>query len=250
MYLFDLFAMHPYLSVLQTGFMVWMLIDAYRRPAEPFWYYVIFFVPVIGAWAYFFVVKGPDFKRFDTGNLFKRRVSLEELRYHAEHTPTLANHVALAQQLMKGHEYQEAAGYLEGALKREPDHATALHSLAVCHIEEGRYDQAVPLLERILVIDAHWSHYAAWHQLIEVKAAAGDLEGALTTARDLVKRAPSLQHHCLLAERLLDAGETEEAAQLLEQSLQDYAYAPPGVRRINRRWASQASRLQKQLSAK
>ena len=50
-----------------------------------------------------------------------------------------------------------------------------------------------------------------------------------------------------LAERLLAEGETDEARQLLERSLEEHQYAPGFVRRRNRRWASHARRLQKQL---
>jgi len=35
----------------------------FRRGAEMFWFWIIFFVPLIGAWAYFLAVKIHDFRQ-------------------------------------------------------------------------------------------------------------------------------------------------------------------------------------------
>ena len=50
--------MHVFL-VLETAFMIWMLVDAINRRAEYYWY-IIIFVP-FGEWVYFFTVKIHDF---------------------------------------------------------------------------------------------------------------------------------------------------------------------------------------------
>lgn len=241
---------HPLLSAAQTAFMIWMLVDAYRRGAEFFWYWIILLVPVVGAWAYFFAVKFGDYRGLQVGSLFQRRASLDELRFRAEQTPTLSNRVALAQRLIERGEHAGAVPFLEAALQQETDHATALYSLAVCHKEASRFDQAVPLLEKVLAHDPSWSNYRAWHLLIEVRGLSGDPAGALEHCQKLARIAPMLQHQCLLAEHLVAAGQHHEARIALERSLQTHAYAPGYVRRRDRRWASQAKRLHKQLAAK
>ena len=146
---------YPLLSLVQMAFTIWMLVDAYRRPAEQFWYWVIFLFQPIGPWAYFFAVKLSDFT--SGGNrgwqhpgggwslpFFNRRPSIEELRYQAEHVPTLANSLALAERLVERNEHAEALPHLESALKREPDHCGVLFLYAVCHAELGRPEKAVP----------------------------------------------------------------------------------------------------------
>jgi hypothetical protein len=240
---------YPWLSLVVTAFTVWMLIDCYRRGAEQIWFWVILFCPVIGPIAYFFAVKAGDFRGLDTGLWFQRRASLDELWFHAEQTPSLANRLALAERLMERGEYAEAAPFLEAALQTEPDHGKILYCLAVCHTKLGRPEQAIPLLERLTAREPRWSNYAAWPALIAARRATGDRKGALDNSRELVRLAPTLEHRCLLAEHLLDEGQTEEARVLLEQSLRDHDYAPGPVRRRNRRWASVARQLHKRVGA-
>jgi hypothetical protein len=243
-YLNSLLQEYPFLFLPHLALALWMLVDAHRRGMDYFWYFIIFFVPIAGPLAYFFLFKIQDFHGWSS--LFQPKVAMHELRYRAEQTPTLANHLALAQRLIEQKYYAEALPLLEKAHPMEPDHSQVMYSLAVCYKESGQADKSKPLLERIISRDRTWSDYAAWRLLIETKETNGDKGGALTTCQDLVKLAPSLRHRCILAEHLLEAGKAEEARQLLDQALQDHYYAPGPLRRRNRRWAGEARRLQKQ----
>jgi hypothetical protein len=234
----------------QTVFMVWMLVDAYRRGVDWYWFFIILFVPAVGAWAYFFLVKVGDFPGLRDWSFLQRRPQLEELRYRAEQTPTLTNHLALAERLVELRDYEEAVPHLEAVLAQEPELSPARYLLAQCRAETGHPDQAIPVLEKLIARDRTWSNYAAWHLLIRLQAESGDPERALARCRELARLAPTLQHQCLLAERLLEEGLTSEARQVVERSLEEHQYAPGFVRRRNRRWASQARRLQKQLLAR
>ena len=240
---------HPLLALAQTAFMIWMLVDAYRRRAEGYWFWVILFLPALGALAYFFAVKLPDFRGPNLGGLFQRRASLDELRYRAEHVPTLVSHLDLAERLIEQGSPAEAEPHLLAALKMEPEHPRPVYALALCHKEQGHPDLAVPLLEGLTARDPRWHNYAAWYLLVESRARAGDAAGALASCRELVRLAPSLQHNCLLAEHLLAAHQAEEADRLLAASLRDHDYAPGPIRRRNRRWASEARRLRKRAAA-
>jgi hypothetical protein len=243
-FLYSWLSEYPVLSVLHMAFALWMLVDAHRRGMDYYWFFIIFFVPIAGPLAYFFLFKIHDFHGFSS--LFQPKVPLHELRYRAEQTPTLANHLALAQRLIEQKSFAEALPHLEKAHPMEPDHSQVMFSLAVCYKESGQVDKSNPLLERIISRDRTWSDYAAWRLLIETKESNGDKTGALATCQDLVKLAPSLRHRCMLAERLLEAGKADEARQILDQALQDHYYAPGPLRRRNRRWAGEARRLQKQ----
>lgn len=239
----------------QYAFAILMLVDAYRRGVDYFWYFLIFFVPFIGPLAYFFAIKIHDFRAVRTGSIsspvqglfaYMTRPSLDELRFRAQQSPTFANHLALAERLIEKKDFAAAVPHLEAALERETEHGQVLYDLARCKMELGTPAQAVPLCRRILQKDKHWSNYRAWRLLIDAQSAADDPQGALTTCRDLAQLTQSLEYRCLLAEHLLTNGRNEEARKLLDESLAEYHFSPGASRRRNSRWASVARRLQRQ----
>lgn len=239
-----------YLSLLwplSLAFTVWMLYDAYRRQVEPMWYFLILVLQPVGAIVYFCVHKLPEFNSHRFWPFGPRRPSLDELRYRAEQTPTLTTRLDLAQALIDQGHHADAIAPLQAALKLEPDHGQVLYNLALCHTEQGHPDQALPLLDRILARDRAWSDYKAWRLLVMARAQNGDSPGALAATRDLVRLSPTLQHRCLLVERLLADGLTEEANTVLEKSLEEYRFAPAHVRRRNRPWASHARQLRRRI---
>ncbi len=245
-YLWD----HPFLWYAQAGFTVWMLIDAYRRQTEYYWLWVILFFQPIGAWAYFLLVKRHDFGSIGGVSLLgPRRPSLDELRYRAEQTPTLTTRLELAEALIERGRHVEAMPYLEAALKVESDHCQVLYFLALCWTEQGEPAKALPLLDRIMARDRAWSDYRGWRLLIASRVQTGDGVGALALSRDLARVAPTLQHRCLLAERLMADNLNDEARAMLEESLESHRYAPGHVRRRNRKWASHAKQLLKRSQA-
>jgi hypothetical protein len=246
-FLYELIHSHPLISLAQTAFMIWMAVDVYRRGAEHFWYWIIFFIPVLGAWAYFFAVVAPQLGSVSNITWFQRKVSLEELRYRAEQTPTLANNLALGQGLIAKGAFAEAIPVLEAAHKVEPEHGSVLFALAQCHARQNNQGQAAAFLERIIKRDPRWSDYDAWRLLIETQRDAGHHETALDSARELVKLSPTLRHKCILGEILIDQSYKGEARALLERALDDHAFTPAALRRRNRAWARQAAKLLKRL---
>ncbi len=242
---------HPVFSLLQGAFTIWMLVDAYRRQAESFWFYIILFVPVLGAWGYFFAVKARDFRNLSLHlpAFLQGRPSLDELHFRCEQMPTFATHLALAERLMEEEEYEEAISHLVAAGKTEPDHSRLLYARASCHARLGQLDEARPLLERLVEKDPRWSDYAGWYLLVETHDEANDHTGSLEVCRRLVKLAPTLRHQCLVAERLLDEGQAAEAENILQRGLQEYQYLGGNLRRRNHRWAGVARRLLKRAEA-
>jgi hypothetical protein len=254
--MWDLFALTPWwLYLPERAFAIWMLVDAYRRGVDYFWFFVIFFLPFIGSLAYFFAIKINDFRFVRSGSVnssvqglfaYLTRPSLDELRFRAQQSPTFANHLALAERLMEKQDYAGAVPHLEAALERETEHGQVLYDLSRCKVELGAPAEAVPLLRRVLQKDRHWSNYRAWRLLIDAQTAAGDPSGALATCRELAQLTQSLEHRCLLAEHLLTNGLNEEARKLLDESLAEHQYSSGPARRRNSRWASAAKRLQRQ----
>lgn len=232
-------------GLLQMAFTIWMMVDAYRRHTETFWYWIILFFQPIGAWVYFFAVKLHTLRLsgIRPAVSWERKQSLDELRYRVERAPTTANRLALAERLMEKGVHAEALPHLEAVLKFEPDYCAALHALAVCRLATGAAEQAVAPLTKLVQRDYRWANYRAWRTLIAVHEARGQAADALAACRELEKRQPTLENRCQLAEHLLGNGLSAEAVQLLEQALTDHHYASWSARWRDRRWAREARRL-------
>jgi hypothetical protein len=247
-----MFYYHPYLFGLSPLYLVqavmtlWMLIDSGRREVESWWFWVILVLQPFGPWAYFFMYKVKDFKGGSLGNLFQRRIPLQELRHQVERSPTALNRMELGVRLVQEGMFEEAIPHLEAMLAREAEHCRALFALAEAHRGLGHPDQSAAALKKLVAHQPGWADYTAWRLLVLVSEEAGDRADALTQARDLARVAPTLQHRCLLAECLLDGGETVEARKVLEQGLDDYRYLSGASRSRSRRWVGKARQLLQQ----
>jgi hypothetical protein len=238
---------YPALAIAAVGLTVWALVDLATRQVPQFWVWVILLLPGVGALAYLIGVVRPNLRNLG-GSWFTSRPSLDELRYRVEQAPTLTNHLALAERLIEGRDFAAAIPHLEEAHKREPDHGQVLYSLAYCHVEEGRPTVAVPLLEHLTKHDPRWWHYTGWHLLITAQEEAGDRAAAIASCRELVRLSSTLQHCCMLAEHLLQEGQSGEVPGILQRALQDYEFTTGAIRRQNRRWAGEARRLLRQAT--
>jgi hypothetical protein len=233
------------LGLLQLAFTIWMLVDAYHRSVEAWWYWVIFFFQPIGAWVYFFAIKLRTLRRPGMGSFRsgQRRLSLDHLRYSVERAPTVANRIALAERLMEKGEHAEAIPLLEAVLVIEPDYCAVLHDLAECRLAAGSPEQALAPLQKLIQRDPCWSDYRAWRTLLDVHQARGQPADALAACREFHKRLPTLENKCRLAEQLLDNDKPDEAVRLLDDALEEQRFAPWAARWRNWRWARLAQRL-------
>jgi hypothetical protein len=233
------------LSLIQLAFTVWMLVDAYKRRVEHFWYWAIFIFQPVGAWVYFFAVKFHTFRLTKTQGYSseERSLSLEVLRSRVNRAPTVANRFALAERLMEKGAYAEAIPLLEAVLAIEPNYCAVLHALAECLLATSAAEKAVAPLEKLLNRDPRWEHYRAWRTLAEVHVARGQPADALAACHELDKRMPTLENKCLLAQHLIDNGRPSEAMNILSVGLEDHRYSPWNARWRNRHWSKLAHRL-------
>jgi hypothetical protein len=233
------------LTVLQLAFTVWMMVDAYHRGVEIYWYCIIFFFQPIGAWIYFFAVKfrAPRWPGRRLTPHAQRNLSLDQLRYSVERAPTVANRIALAERLMEKGAHTDAIPLLEAVLAIEPDYSVVLHAMAECRLATGKPEQALAPLEKLIHRDPCWADYRAWRTLLEVHRARGQPADALVTCREFAKRLPTLENKYRLAEQLIDNGRASEAVQLLDDALEEQQFAPWSARWHNRRWTRMAHRL-------
>ena len=241
--------MHRILFFLQTGFSLWLVVDAIRRGAAYYWYPVI--MMPFGEWVYFFTIKVHD-PEFDWAReLYKRlttkKVTLEERRHRARESPSYANKVELAQALHDTGAYSEAVELFAEALAMHAESREALYGLALAHSALGDYEQATLRLTELIELDSSFRDYAAYSDLAHVLTQGGRLQDVHVLLEGLVTKSPRIAHRVLYAHYLLAGEKKDEAREQLEAGLREYDHAPKYGQRKNRVWARRAKQMLKQV---
>lgn len=235
------------LFVLQQAFSLWMLVDAIRRGSRPYWYLVV--LMPFGEWVYFFVVKihDPEFEpiRAFFKRLTERKVTIEDLRYQLEQTPSYATNLALAQGLFDQQSYGDARRYFTEALRLHDGDREATYGLARTDAALNDYEAALEGYRRLIDLDPAFRDYAVYSDLAHVLVDQDRSEEAFELLDQLVTKSPRLGHRVLYAHYLRAGGRQDQARQVLENGLIEYRQAPKFIRRRDRMWVGRAKKMLK-----
>ncbi len=231
-------------------FYIWMIVDAFRRRAEFYWYLIIIFVP-FGPLIYFFVVKLQDRRPGGGGGaisrLTHREPSLSDLRYRAEETPSVLNKLALADALHGRGEYPEAAAVYQDVRSHDHDNKEALYGHSLSLMGMHRHAEAAEELHELMEVDNSYRDYAAALDYGEALWQSGEHEDATDLLRGLVGVDGRINHRIALAHYLGLSGRKDEAREQLQTALGDYEHQPAFVKRRDARWAAQAEKMLRDL---
>ncbi len=233
------------LFFLQTGFSLWLVVDAVRRGAAYYWYPII--MMPFGEWVYFFTIKihDPEFDwaRELYSRLTTQRVTLEERRQRVEQSPSFTNKVELAQALHDAGAYGEAAEIFAEALEMPVESREALYGLALARSALGEYPEAIEHFTELIRLDPSFRDYAAYSDLAHALVQNERLDEALELLDGLVIKSPRFAHRVIYAHYLLVGEQRDEAREQLEAGLREYDHAPKYVQRRNRAWARRAKQM-------
>jgi len=236
------------LYYLSLALKVGALIDALHRGAPFWWALVILFLPA-GELVYFALVMAPAWLPRRRRVPKSKWIPLDALRYRFRENPCHENHVNLADRLYEDGETDEARSLYQRLLKQAPDDKRPLYGLALCHLRDGRIEDAVGVLDRLVALRRSFADYAAWLKLAEALSACGRHDEALDSLERLVQAAPRMAHQLALAQAQQEAGLRGDALRTLEAALEDYKHAPRFIRREAREPARRASKLLGRLQA-
>ena len=239
------------LFLLQSAFSLWMLVDAIGRPGiARYWYWVI--LMPFGEWFYFFKFKihDPDFAwlKAPFRALFDKPASIDEIRFKAQETPSLANKVSLAQALHDADAFQEAAELFEDVLKSDATSRDSLYGLGVSRIGLKDYEGAVEPLQTLVGVEPSHEDYDGWAKLARAFWELGRRDEAISTLARLVKTSPRLPHRVAYAYYLSQAGNRDEAQAELTTALEEFDYAPKYLKRSHRALAKRAKEMLREIS--
>jgi hypothetical protein len=237
------------LFILQSAFSLWMLVDAALRRASYYWYPIIL-LP-FGEWVYFFQVKinDPELRWLKNALSapFRRRVTVDELRYRLRQTYCFANLLNLARALHDQGDLVEAERLFREAIGMNGDSLEARYGLALCQAGAARLDDAVDELRRIAEEKPSYDDYGVWFHLAEALWSGGQAGPAVETMTELVAISPRMNHRLMLAQYLERSGKYGEGQQQLAIALEEYEHSPPFQKRQDRQWARMARKMKREL---
>jgi Flp pilus assembly protein TadD len=136
---------------------------------------------------------------------------------------------------LKRRRWVDAQGTLEKATQIDPNHARAFAALGMALSNQGKYDAAIPPLERSLQLDAsggwetHWALGKAYYQNARYDEALKMSQQALEASNG---KAPEVD--MLVAQSLVAVGHYEDAGRVLREFLKKHGDRPEAANA--RRW--------------
>ncbi len=243
----------PY-GVLLTILDVALIIHVIRTGRFMPWFYVILFLPGIGAAIYVVMELIPEWTGSRKGQMARRQIATalnptgryRQLVDELGIVDTIANRSALAEECLRLGKFDEAlglyAGILEKPLGDEP--AFALGK-ARAEFGLGRTADAVATLDDL---KRHWPDYSSFDgHLLYARAleGVGRNDEALENYEGVARYFPGAEPRVRQALLLRKLGRVEEARAIADEVARGLKRAPAHVRRNQGEWLSQAQQIAK-----
>lgn len=239
--MFGLFSM-GILSFLPWIIALVAIVDAVRIGADWYWIWIILAFPMVGAAAYFVVVRSGWLggRRIamspDAARRLQARRRLRELNVQLSHWRGPAVLAEAGEELLVLGKYKEAEKHFLEARENGAGIDDVNFGLAQTFQMQGRFAEAVPLLDELVKAKPDAYMGRAILQLGRSLDESGQKERAEQVLRQVLERRPIIEAQVRLARLLLAKGEKEEAQRLLNEVKTDAANLPRYLRREHRSW--------------
>ena len=114
-------------------------------------------------------------------------------------------------------------------------------------MSDGRFDEAVEYLEKLLGEDNAYRDYGAALDYAEALWRNGQRDDTVEVLEGLVAISTRVNHHVALAHYLQEDGRTARAREVLERGLANWETSPDFVQRRDEKWARRARKMLAQL---
>ena len=229
------------------SFLPWIIalvaiVDVVRIGAPWYWIWIILAFNVLGAVAYFVVVRSgwlggrQAAMSPDTARRLQAGRRLRELNVQLSHWRGPAVLAEAGEELLVLGKHKEAEKHFLEARENGAGVEDVNFGLAQSYQMQGRFADAVPLLDELVQArpDAYMGR--ALLQLGRSLDESGQKERAEKALREVLERRTVIEAQVRLARLLLARGEKEEARRLLEEVRTDAANLPRYLRRQHRAW--------------
>jgi hypothetical protein len=218
------------------------IVDVIRVGADWYWIWIIMAFPVVGAAAYFVVVRsgwlgGRGFAMSpDAARRLQARRRLRELNVQLTHWRGPAILAEAGEELLVLGKYKEAEKHFLEARENGAGVEDVNFGLAQALQMQGRFAEAVPLLDELVKEKPDANLGRALLQLGRSLDESGQKELAEQVLRQVLERRTIIEAQVRLVRLLLAKGQKEEAQRLLNEVKVDAANLPRYLRREHRAW--------------
>jgi hypothetical protein len=233
-----------YTLLVSLAFMVWMLVDAWRRRAPLHWYFIIVVMP-FGAVFYFVMVKLRDF-RDGAAQPFvgpTARASSTSLAPPATQPVDLN----LADTWEEREQYADAEPLYRAAIAADPANKRALHGLGRCLLGSGNAKESLVHFEKLLELDREFANFGAALDYADALWAAGQQSDTLELLEALCATTHRLNHRLALCHYLAESGHGERAKRELEQALANATGPTAPFNERHRQWVTRGRQMLAEL---
>jgi hypothetical protein len=221
-----------------------------RRRPDSFWIYVIVFLGPIGALIYLLAEALPDAGLVGQSfKVFPRRKRIKQLEAIIRDNPSAGNYEELGDLYMDDGKLAPARTAFDKAIAARSDTLDAFYRRGVCAILLGDATAALPDLERVAMREPGYDFHRASGLLAHAYALTGQQQKAEALFREVTGISTKSETYLNFAALLASDGRPAEA-RVWAQKVLDKKPAMPGyLRRRERPWFRDASRMLKRLPA-
>jgi len=225
------------------------LVHFFRRRPEGYWFFVIMFLPTVGALIYFVVEVVPDFDLLR--GMFQRRARrrrIDDLRRIVQENSAIGNIEELADlsfdegQFAKARELYDKVLASSQVTSVDPYYRRGLSAIGL-----GDAAAAVPDLEHVVASEPKYDIYRAAGLLAHAYALAGRHEQAEAQFKAATELSTLSETYYNYAAFLLSQQRPAEAREWAQKILAKKTTMPRFARRRERPWFNRASALLKKI---
>jgi len=231
-------------------FVVIALVHFVRRRPEGFWLWIIIFGGGLGALVYIVAEVIPDAGLLrDYFHVVSHRKRIRELEGMVQTNPSAGNYEELADLYLEQKKYARAKECYDRAISSRTDSPDPFYRRAICEMELGDYQSAVPDLERVVAKDPRYDFQRAPGLLAHAYAETGQPERATALFDEVTRLSTLSETQYNYASFLAAQGRQAEAREWAQRVLSKKASMPRFMKRRERPWFRKAAGLLKKLPA-
>jgi hypothetical protein len=236
------------LTLISVGFMIHAAKTGRFMP----WFYIILFLPGIGAAAYVVVELAPEWLGSRKGQRARQTLSTtlnptgryRELKDELALVDTIAHRSALAEECLRLGKFEEALAQYDAVLAKPLGDEPAF-MLGKARAEYG-LGQAAPAVTTLETLKKTWPEYHSPESLLLYAMAlegAGREDEALASYEAAALHYPGVEPRVRQAALLQRLGRAPEARVIADEVVRGLSRAPAHVRKSQREWLASAQRI-------